>query len=598
MLQFNDTSLRLDFTRMKDVLKFQQALTGFKAWDSYCQHDVLASFVLAGLKKKPVMAWTTVQLWIPKPVLGSLVTTEDVIQNPIDPISFKRPGATMTTETLEVDDPDGKAPWNVQQARFARKPVGESVSSAFAQGKQPPRPSVMAFHEVQSTETASPMSTFASSAPDMTTEHSLRRPPSISSNVSNVAQYGGVEPGQHGTTNEDAVLYHRPLKPRLVLFTKPQNGEDPGAIVSVELDHETVVNPERCNCRRKDKDGASCRIMAIERRKGSKNLEAKRFTPIETEPQSWNLARLIPQRHLPPKSTSPWPTNDETPEWSGLKRISLMFPSAEARAKFGGTPNICQCVNRVSGELLACLRAGHQGYLGEVHEFGRIQGNRYEEQHRDMIVRGVPERAFNTPRIPPSSLKKLLQTRIVDRTDSTEADQPMGADIKGKDVDRQSTVETASIVGDIPHPDAASTSKAPTISQAAGGSKVDSGYASQEHGRTVTKDGQEDQEAQDTSDNRTLYSIDSVMIPPLAMWYLEDFVYCLADDTQAHLGVSKLPESYLAQLPELLKAFTRKLHGESSTNMQREASVFLHKYRRYVHESPLSSIHSIANIIY
>ncbi|RYO97372.1 hypothetical protein DL765_011216 [Monosporascus sp. GIB2] len=101
-------------------------------------------------------------------------------------------------------------------------------------------------------------------------------------------------------------------------------------------------------------------------------------------------------------------------------------------------------------------------------------------------------------------------------------------------------------------------------SQAGGSSKLDSGYEST------------DNASKGISDNQTLYSIDSILSEPKGI-YIKEFARGLADDIHKILPFSELPEGFYELLPGLLTTFTRKLHGESSTKIQREASVFLHK---------------------
>ena len=49
LLRENERIARLDFLNGGDILKFQQAMTGFKPWDSYTQYDCQVIFVLDGV---------------------------------------------------------------------------------------------------------------------------------------------------------------------------------------------------------------------------------------------------------------------------------------------------------------------------------------------------------------------------------------------------------------------------------------------------------------------------------------------------------------------------------------------------------------------
>ncbi|KAL6408743.1 serine/threonine protein kinase [Ilyonectria robusta] len=115
------------------------------------------------------------------------------------------------------------------------------------------------------------------------------------------------------------------------------------------------------------------------------------------------------------------------------------------------------------------------------------------------------------------------------------------------------------------------------FSQAGESSKLDSGFASYESGRNTNA-------LKNDIDNETIYSVDSVL-PASRNMYIDEFSGYLAGDIQNIPTSSKLPKELHELLPGLLKAFARRLHGESSTRTQREVSVFLHKNRRTVMEA-------------
>ena len=77
ILHRDERIARLSFTTMSNALKFQQSITGYKAWASYTQFNVMVSFVIAN-RKEPIVERASIQLWIPKAVDGSLVTNADV----------------------------------------------------------------------------------------------------------------------------------------------------------------------------------------------------------------------------------------------------------------------------------------------------------------------------------------------------------------------------------------------------------------------------------------------------------------------------------------------------------------------------------------
>jgi hypothetical protein len=123
-------------------------------------------------------------------------------------------------------------------------------------------------------------------------------------------------------------------------------------------------------------------ITAIESRKGDANLQARRFE-IKDGDTDFDLARLAVSRQ-----------DEKSPDgaaWRGLRRISVMFSDPASRAKFGGTPNVCHCKVKKTGDLNSCLREGHRGMYGEVQEYWRKQAHesyeiRFGSQRQ--VVRG------------------------------------------------------------------------------------------------------------------------------------------------------------------------------------------------------------------
>ncbi|KAM0551917.1 hypothetical protein ACHAPJ_008256 [Fusarium lateritium] len=157
----------------------------------------------------------------------------------------------------------------------------------------------------------------------------------------------------------------------LVLFTQSHQG-DKFSFVTIQIDDETNMNPERCNCRRSGRDGASCDIAAIEKKKGDANISARRYEQSTTGSEmDWNLARLA--------LNNPGSTSDNV-DWPNLKRLSIKFPTPEARARFCGMPNQCRCKIKKEGDLRKCIQDGHRGLWGEVQEVYRRQMNNFHKQ--------------------------------------------------------------------------------------------------------------------------------------------------------------------------------------------------------------------------
>lgn len=431
VLQRDERIARLSFTSMKSVLKFQQAVTGFKAWDSYSEYNVLVSFVVAGLEK-PVVESACVQLWIPKTVDGSFVTNTDANGNveneprrsgtlstipssSPDPgrgrghsgtfsdrsipirgagtmASAHRPGRSSTILSSSWPRQTSPGPISASPPRSTGMmgPPGRHYSQS-ALGSSPPgqRQSPITRKPVAGTQPGSPSrsgTVATAGASTLNVPAKASRTLSMSSNISQAVSTGNSNSSSDSHTytvstgsNSTGFVHRTPPKPKLVLFTQSAKDQHV-SFVSIDIDDETQVNAERCNCRRAGPDGSSCKITALERNRGKANLEARRFETSKRGDMDWNLARLALNGPESPNESTVWP---------GLQRVSFMFPSPQARARFGGTPNKCQCKAITEGELRQCLLNGHKGLLGEVQEFYRQQMNDYHklryESHQQVV---------------------------------------------------------------------------------------------------------------------------------------------------------------------------------------------------------------------
>jgi hypothetical protein len=97
----------------------------------------------------------------------------------------------------------------------------------------------------------------------------------------------------------------------LVIFLKSQEASAKLAIAAIQIDDNTVVKRERCDCRRSHNQ---CRVSCIERREGY--LLAQRWD-ADQGLGSWNLARLgVEQRKELPEDA-----------WNNVKRVTMKFES-------------------------------------------------------------------------------------------------------------------------------------------------------------------------------------------------------------------------------------------------------------------------------
>lgn len=162
-----------------------------------------------------------------------------------------------------------------------------------------------------------------------------------------------VKLGRRAASTDYGVIRPLPRNPLLILFTKDPDSSR-RSIVAITIDDETKPNPERCNCRR----FRDCRITALEQRRGrSPMLRAKRLA----NRAKWDLLPLA-----------------AAPNWSGLFRVSILFPTVEARHRFGG--GYCECSLATEGDVDACVSSQHQGLLGIARVYYRRQMVLWQEQ--------------------------------------------------------------------------------------------------------------------------------------------------------------------------------------------------------------------------
>ncbi|KAF6831467.1 hypothetical protein CPLU01_06752 [Colletotrichum plurivorum] len=437
ILRKDERIANLPFTSFKDVVKFQQAVTGFKAFDRYCQYNAMVSFVVSG-RDEPLVEDACVQLWVPKQLDGQLVTDneaqasgnaknrtlststsaydttsrqgsvgsilsspEHFTRSPTETISMWdniSPLGASASRGPRIPSPPALNAMNPLASRspisIARRPVGSGSSQSTLPSPPggsrqttlttPPSspPSSSLFPGWPSAARAPSIST-VNSRPDRTfsvsSAVSTTTPPSNdSSGNASEAHTVTVSIGGHTT----GTVHRRPPQPMIVLFTQ-NRATRRMALVTVDIDEETAVNPDRCNCRRSGSDGASCAIAAVEQKSGKLELSARRFESRDGD-TDWNIAKLALERQREKEYGAAY--------WKNVRRISIMFPTAEGRAKFGGTPNKCQCKARTEGEHFNCLKTGHKGHLGLVQEYARQQLNEYYQARyvsQQDVVRGM-----------------------------------------------------------------------------------------------------------------------------------------------------------------------------------------------------------------
>jgi hypothetical protein len=82
--------------------------------------------------------------------------------------------------------------------------------------------------------------------------------------------------GSHAISSRvygNVALYQPPLESRLVLFTR-NVPDGTSAMVTIDIDSETIVDPSRCDCHRAGAPDSSCPVASIRKRKKRKYLNA------------------------------------------------------------------------------------------------------------------------------------------------------------------------------------------------------------------------------------------------------------------------------------------------------------------------------------
>lgn len=119
------------------------------------------------------------------------------------------------------------------------------------------------------------------------------------------------------TTNGIARLHRKPQKPLLVLFLKGRDAQAKLSIVAVEIDHNTSVKRERCECYNSH---SSCRISCVEQERGG-SLRAQRWDADSLT--SWDVAKV-----------GEWQRIEGENLWPNLRRVSMKFEKMEGMSYF------------------------------------------------------------------------------------------------------------------------------------------------------------------------------------------------------------------------------------------------------------------------
>ncbi|KAI9767775.1 MAG: hypothetical protein M1840_005456 [Geoglossum simile] len=390
ILRADSNAAQLTFAKAKELLKFQQALTGFQAYKYYHQATAAVSLVITNQTTPQRFENACLQLWIPMELGGKPSTT----CNRIDMASRSRQGSSASVAFSDPAD----ARLSQQDSFFSNPDPFGSIGIGMGTNNFTPTlsypyssPTIPSSASVTPTGvTSSPRNnSFTTNAglginrsgthlisnsyaPPSTTTPSISNSSSSSSGRQSMIVHHGSGYGY---------MHRKPLKPMLVLFLKGRGAQSPHgsrfAFVTIQIDEDTAINPERCDCGTRAR--TACNISAVERNKGSKQLIAHRYETGDSA--DWDITALgTAKRSELPAS-----------RFENLMRVTIQFASAEIRDIFGGTP--CHCKLKTNGDLRNCISSRHQGLFGEVKQLGRRalqEWNEGQDNRNDVVMGQAP----------------------------------------------------------------------------------------------------------------------------------------------------------------------------------------------------------------
>jgi hypothetical protein len=371
----------LVFMRLDHLLRFQQAVTGFKAYRGYSHGPVDVALVSPA---RPVQRGKAfVQLWIPKELRGSVVSMDSIREETEqqERLAQSLPRSPSWKETSErllgatanfpsLSSPRRPRPKARDSLVFGSGSTSPTSPSSSRKNFFPSSTTLLSrrgstqssgLHALESHTWGSKRQSISRSS---SSDNSLR--PSIAPTVTTINHGSGY-----------GLIHTKPRKPMLVLFLTTADKQQPEktSFITIELDDATSPNVSRCECQR----NLSCPDIAIERTQGKDDLLTQRYD-VEDLSQ-WDLTRLdIAKRKALPKDST-----------SKLQRVALRFhdhggrSGSDLRREFGGIR--CECKNITTSQLFNCLSAEptHQGLYGDVKEIGRQALVNYHKAQNEAV---------------------------------------------------------------------------------------------------------------------------------------------------------------------------------------------------------------------
>ncbi|KAK3381240.1 hypothetical protein B0H63DRAFT_475150 [Podospora didyma] len=400
----------LVFLSRPDLLKFQQALTGYEVVDNYIAYRLQVVFVLGSNQR--VKEFASLQLWRPMRLEGERVMNDaDASGGPYSSDDSRRYSTASSVETVHplrpASDPippsHSESPWlqspiqtqssPLLQAQIQRGPTSNrTMSQTYYGGYDDPHQPPYSANGIPIRNVLSPASMGSASAstsltstirprfwrksptspkPDRSVAGSVLSSFSTASHATKpISVSGGANVASTGT------LHCKPTEPFLVLFT--QNFETSiHGIVAVSLDQKTAANYKACECM----SNPNCCIAALERGAGGDGpLKVIRLGGSPKTVTRWDLLPL--SEPLRDQRASRASRAGKT--WRKVIRISMCFERVDLRKELAGWP--CNCTTTTEGQLMDCLNKWHRGRLGLVKEISRRErAEWYKMRYQNLV---------------------------------------------------------------------------------------------------------------------------------------------------------------------------------------------------------------------
>jgi hypothetical protein len=363
-------SADLHFSKLVDLLQFQQAVTEYEVYDAYSQGPVDVTLRFSS-DKTPTQRKAFFQFWIPK----------RLEQGEKDMVLV----GTSISDTYPRKD---SAAWSRQASRVSISSSSGSTSISSKLGKD-----IVDFDYGTVESPTSPFPTSPLYSPSMTRINYEKSQCSPSTNAAltehtNVSEWptGIASPGSSraskitlsgsplgagirrqsmngaGSTQAQAKAHGELRRPMLVLLMYDSSSRwgDGLSIITVEVDDKTKLVPSKCGCR----GGSECPHVTIERPTSKNHLLAQKYEMQTLE--EWDIT-------LPgTRKRNDYPT-EELEKLSTLQSVSITLaepgdPTGPKRKKkFAGYK--CGCKYKTFGDMQKCLQARHQGNFGIVQRF-------------------------------------------------------------------------------------------------------------------------------------------------------------------------------------------------------------------------------------